>query len=187
MLLLLKRSSLRPWFQRSMKLSAQCCCSLTGTGQGSPGTWGCSSSGRGCASACSDPCTFPEPERGPASCSSHRAHFPSLLGLTAVESAAPKSLGSGENQLSCPWLIEDWERSTGSANSSCCWCPPVHGNPQGWLLWRKGRGLFWFCGDWADQRAWCFVSGAADTGEQQARGEGLKEGQGQTSPSQWHK
>lgn len=169
-----------------MNLSAQWLWLLFLSGTGSPGTWACSNCrqrrghGSGCASACSHPCTLPGRARGPASCSSHRAHFPSLVGLTAVKSAAPKCLGSGEKQFSCPCLIKDWERSTGSADRSCCWYPSVHGSTRVQLLWRRGRGLFCFCGDWADQRAWCFVSGAGETGEQQTRGEaGIEGGAGQ--------
>lgn len=69
-----------------------------------------------------------------------------FAGVTAVESAAPKPLGSGENQLSCPWLIEDGERSTGSANSSCCGAHPCMGTPRSGCSGGKAGDYFHFVG-----------------------------------------
>lgn len=53
--------------------------------------------------------------------------------------------------------------------------PTVHGNSQVWLLWRKDGAVLLLWG-LSRPKGWCLVSGAGDTGEQQARGEAGIEG-----------
>lgn len=91
------------------------------------------------------PAPSPEPARGPAACSSHRAHFPSL-GLTGVKSAAPKCVGSGKNQLHAHGLLKIERGAQGVQTGPAAGAHPCMGTPESGCSGGK-MGLCCSCGD----------------------------------------